>query len=107
MVAPARHKHQHKKRLGQHQKHTKQFKQVYWPYLPLVVIVIVSLLFTWYWHPRSRSATLPYATSMSISSLLSQTNTDRASNGVASLALNSQLNQAAQAKANDMVARNY
>jgi uncharacterized protein YkwD len=107
MVASNRHTHQQQKRHGKHQRPTKQFKQVYWPYLPLLAIIVAGLLFTSYWQPRSRSGVLPYATSMSITELLSVTNSDRGNNGVAGLALNSQLNQAAQAKANDMVARNY
>jgi uncharacterized protein YkwD len=52
-------------------------------------------------------AVLSYATSMSVSDLLAQTNTQRSGNNVASLSLNGQLNNAAQAKANDMVTRNY
>lgn len=50
---------------------------------------------------------LAYATSMSVNGLLSSTNGQRSSNGVASLSLNSKLNAAAQAKANDMASRNY
>ncbi|OGL29356.1 hypothetical protein A3D14_01140 [Candidatus Saccharibacteria bacterium RIFCSPHIGHO2_02_FULL_47_12] len=107
MVARARQAHHQQKRHGRHQKQTKQFAQVYWPYLPLVFIVIIGLLFNFNWHSSRKGATLPYATSMSISSLLSSTNSNRAGNGSAALSLNSQLNQAAQAKANDMVARNY
>ncbi|CAN5388190.1 hypothetical protein BH10PAT3_BH10PAT3_7060 [soil metagenome] len=56
---------------------------------------------------RTNSRVLSYATSMNNSDLLSQTNSQRSSNGVASLNLNAQLNSAAQAKANDMVSRNY
>lgn len=48
-----------------------------------------------------------YATEMSRSGLLSSTNIQRSNNGQSSLTINSKLNQAAQAKANDMVARNY
>jgi uncharacterized protein YkwD len=105
MVARSR-VHEHK-RHGKHQTHTKHFVKVYYPYLPLLIIVGVGILFNSYWQPRSRSGVLPYATSMSIGALLAQTNVDRANNGVAGLALNPQLNQAAQAKANDMATRNY
>lgn len=55
----------------------------------------------------SKGRVLSYATEMSQSGLLGATNSQRAANGVGALALNSLLNQAAQAKANDMVARNY
>ncbi|MDQ3065416.1 MAG: CAP domain-containing protein [bacterium] len=50
---------------------------------------------------------LSYATNVSISGLLSSTNTQRTNNGVKKLTINSKLNSAAQAKANDMVAKDY
>ena len=53
------------------------------------------------------SRVLSYATSMNSSELLSSTNGQRAANGAGNLSLNSKLTSAAQAKANDMVARNY
>jgi hypothetical protein len=55
----------------------------------------------------ARGHVLAYATSMSASGLLSSTNAARSSNGVKSLKSNSKLAAAAQAKANDMAARNY
>jgi hypothetical protein len=99
--------HHQKKRNGKHQKHTKHFVKVYWPYLPLLFFVSAGLIFNSYWQGKPATGVLPYATSMSISELLSQTNIERANNGKAPLSNNAQLNQAAQAKANDMVARNY
>ena len=50
---------------------------------------------------------LGYASEMGSSSLLSGTNNQRVANGLGSLALSSQLNQAAQAKANDMMVHDY
>lgn len=98
----------HKKRHGKHQKQTKDFLRVYWPYVPLLLIVTAGLLFSSYWRPRTGgTGVLAYATSMSQNALLSSTNQQRAANGRAALSLNSSLNQAAQAKANDMAARNY
>ncbi len=44
---------------------------------------------------------------MSRNGLLISTNTERSSNGLPALSINDKLNQAAQAKANDMVARDY
>ncbi|MBA3758522.1 CAP domain-containing protein [Candidatus Saccharibacteria bacterium] len=93
-----------RKRYGHHQKRSKQFHHVYLPYLPLVISIIASVLLSG-WSPKT--ATLAYATNVSQGGLLQSTNSERASNGQASLALNQQLNSAAQAKANDMVARNY
>lgn len=56
---------------------------------------------------RSSGAVLAYSTSMSRSDLLSATNTFRAQNGRAPLALNSQLNTSAQNKAQHMVDLDY
>lgn len=56
---------------------------------------------------QSKSNVLAYATEMSRDGLLAGTNTARSSNGLASLALNNQLNNSAQAKAQDMANKNY
>jgi hypothetical protein len=50
---------------------------------------------------------LGYATDMSITSLLNDTNNQRTANGLGALALNATLNQAAQAKAQDMMTNDY
>lgn len=50
---------------------------------------------------------LAYSGGISVDSLLASTNEARGANGVAGLALNARLEDAAQAKANDMVAENY
>lgn len=55
----------------------------------------------------TEKSVLAYATNTSISGLLGSTNQQRSSNGVSSLGINSKLNSAAQAKANDMVTRDY
>ncbi len=106
MVASARKTH-HPKRHGKHQKQTKGFLQVYLPYVPLLLIVLTGLVFTTFTHPPSRRGVLAYATSVSIGDLLASTNQERATNGQSALGNNASLNQAAQAKANDMAARNY
>ena len=87
---------------------TKTHAKIYWPYLPLLIL-LVGGLFMNIWMPLKGTspATLAYATEMSQSGLLSATNTQRANNGAGGLSLNGQLNAAAQAKANDMVARDY
>jgi hypothetical protein len=93
---------------------TKQaFERVYWPYIPIVIAITLLLslgnmggaLKAAVHHPLGN--VLSYSTSMSIGGLLSATNTQRNVNSVASLGLNGQLNAAAQAKADDMAARNY
>lgn len=93
-----------RKRYGHHQKRSKKFHTVYLPYLPLVISIVASVFLSG-WVPSR--GTLAYATNMSTSGLLASTNSNRSANGQASLALNAQLNSAAQAKANDMVARDY
>jgi uncharacterized protein YkwD len=91
----------------------KAFKKVYWPYIPVLLIISVLLSLTLQSGAISVAIakrggqTLAYATSMSSGGLLSSTNTARAQSGVASLKLNSKLIAAAQAKAEDMAARNY
>lgn len=90
-------------------QHPKHFLKVYWPYIPIIAVVVFGMLFSGV-NPRTnvnQPATLAYSTEMGIASLLSNTNSQRASNGLGALTLNSQLNSSAQAKANDMVAKDY
>lgn len=108
-------------RRANHQKYRprgvspRKFEKVYWPYLPIVALVTAVLAFgsqggafaSAAIHKVANGRVLAYSTSMSVGGLLSATNAQRSANGVASLALNSKLNSAAQAKANDMAARNY
>jgi hypothetical protein len=96
----------HKKRVGQHRKHDKHYAKAYWPYLPLIAVFAIGLLANT-WLGRMHHDVLGYATEMSIQNLLDNTNAQRSANSETALTLNSQLNQAAQAKANDMAARNY
>ena len=94
----------HGKRYGHHQKRSKNFAQTYFPYLPMTIILFLSIVLSGY---KPHRGVLAYATEMSQSTLLSATNNQRNANGRKPLTLNSKLSQAAQAKANDMVARNY
>lgn len=96
----------HKRRAGKHHKHTSDYTKPYWPYLPLAIIIGLGVLVNSFWGVVQQ-AVLSYATNTSISGLVEETNVQRTGGGLASLALNSKLNQAAQAKANDMAARNY
>ncbi len=108
----------HPKRHGHHQKRTTNFNKVYHPFMPLLLILTGSLLvFSALSSPRpsknnvktagSDPPVLSYATNTSTQGLLNATNQRRAAAGVANLSANSKLNQAAQAKANDMANRNY
>jgi uncharacterized protein YkwD len=95
-----------KKRHGLHHRQGRHYVKVYWPYLPLIAIIGIGLLFSNF-TPSNRRGVLAYATNVSISGLLNATNTQRAGNGKAALSLNSKLNAAAQAKAQDMANRDY
>ncbi len=94
----------HSKRYGHHQKRSKNFAQTYFPYLPMTIILFLSIVLSGY---KPHRGVLAYATEMSQTTLLSATNNQRSANGRKPLTLNTKLSQAAQAKANDMVARNY
>src|SRR5665213_666214 len=93
--------------------HKHAFDKVYWPYIPIVLIIGVLLsigiqsgsLAAYAKHPGGR--VLAYANSMTIGSLLADTNASRGANGVAALSLNNKLDTAAQANADDMAARDY
>lgn len=91
-----------------HHRHTKEFVKHYWPYIPLLIFVVFSLSLGYSVQPKFlNNETLAYATNMSSDGLLSSTNSERSANGKGSLGLNGQLTSAAQAKANDMVSRDY
>lgn len=101
-----------RKRQGFHHKRDSSYHKPYWPYLPLLGIIGFGFILNLLWTPinqasLSRQHVLSFTTSTSISGLLTETNNQRATHGIAELQLNSQLNAAAQAKANDMAARNY
>lgn len=95
----------HKKRVGKHHKTTKHYMKAYWPYLPISAIVslgfIVNILL------GSAGSVLGSQSDLSSDSLLISTNQARADSEELPLHRNSQLSAAAQAKADDMVARNY
>lgn len=99
--------HTSQRRHGHHQRRTRRFLKVYTPYIPLVLILSFGLYVSNFWRPAQQQAVLAYATEISRESLLFSTNSQRQQNSVGSLALNAKLNSAAQAKADDMVARNY
>lgn len=95
----------HKKITGKHHRHSKKYQKTYWPYLPLLLVVLAGLFLN---HVLpGKQAVLGYASDMSLQSLLDGTNAQRSANGEVTLSLNQQLDAAAQAKANDMAARDY
>src|SRR5688572_23170101 len=101
---PKTHRVHIKKRNGLHHRQGPRYLKTYLPYLPLIVSIALSLVVS-SWKPVQHG-TLAYATEMSVSNLLGATNTQRANNGQSALQNNPQLNNAAQAKANDMISGN-
>jgi hypothetical protein len=106
---PAKTKHKRAFHRGHNkERHTKRFLKAYAPYLPLLVIVGFGLFIsTTSNFKRLNSNVLSYATNMTDDGLLDATNAARAENGLKPLSHNSVLDKAAQAKAEDMAARNY
>jgi hypothetical protein len=96
----------HKKRVGAHHRQTKHYAKPYWPYLPVAFIIAVGILANSSWTHHNTDV-LGFATDVSSPALLADTNTDRQASHESSLVLDSDLMKAAQAKANDMAARNY
>jgi len=95
----------HKKRHGHHHHKGKQYGKVYWPYIPLLALILIGIGFT---LPASSTGnTLAFATDVTKQSMLSATNEQRLKDGDTALSLNDKLARAAQAKANDMAARDY
>jgi hypothetical protein len=71
----------------------------------MLVVVLSGFILNLTWNVGK--SVLGYATNVELTSLLQETNAQRSQNSQGALSLNSQLSQAAQAKANDMAARNY
>ncbi len=102
------HKTRHHSNLRPKHKHTKKYLQPYWPYLPLLTILIMIVSFLQPWRSSLVGPqVLPYATDVTMTTLLNKTNEERTRAGKDELALNNKLSNAAQAKAKDMVTRNY
>lgn len=105
LQAPPKKPRRDLRRTGHHQHKRKHFHKTYWPYLPMLAIVGLGLLFNAMW-PAYKSV-LGYATDMSAARLLTDTNQQRIDNGLDALSLNQKLTNAAQAKAEDMAAKDY
>lgn len=87
-------------------KHTKEYLSHYYPFLPLMVS-IGFLLFTLFSPLMVNKNVLAYTSNINPQSLLEATNLERKESGTGILQLNSDLQSAAQSKAEDMVNRNY
>ncbi len=104
VTRPKRNSKHHKKRGGTHHRHSDHYLKTYWPYLPMLLIVAMGLIVNSLW---SHQSVLGASSNFSNSSLLGNTNAQRTKDNEPSLALNGQLDAAAQAKANDMAQKNY
>lgn len=95
------------KRQTKHQKHMRKLhlQRISWFGVLLGGLLAIQLIYTFQSVDAGR--VLVYATSMSHTELAAATNNYRQQNGLAPLAINNKLNSGAQAKANDMVAKNY
>lgn len=89
-------------------KHTKEYLKHYHPFLPMLVsIAALLMIMLSSFGVVGKQGVLAYATNMNHQALLDATNEQRDKVGANRLALNDTLSRAAQAKAEDMVKRNY
>ena len=90
------------------EKRTKHFLKVYAPYIPLLLIVGCGLFMAGDAEfKRSQGTVASYATDVSDSGLLEETNEMRTREGLQPLTFDNALDQSAQAKADDMKKRDY
>ena len=100
-------KTRHHSNLRPKHKHTKDFLKIYWPYMPLLIFMFLILSLVSPWNYLNNKQILGYATNISSDGLLNETNIQRNKTGAKQLTISPRLNEAAQAKAQDMVNRNY
>lgn len=95
----------HKKRTAMHHRKSNNYVKVYLPYI--TVLFVFLLAFTINSSLNTKSKVLGSSSDFSDHSLLESTNTERLKAKLYNLTLSTQLDNAAQSKANDMVANNY
>jgi len=105
LVAKPRHTQAHKKRQAGHHRQTKHYAKSYFPYLPMIAIVGLGIFLNSFWMHSPQ--VLGSESNFTASQLATDTNKQRETNSLSDLSLNPQLNNAAQAKANDMATRDY
>ncbi len=90
-----------------HHRVSKEYARVYYPFLPVIALLITGIVWA-VASPRAlQQQVLGKAMSLSQQTLLQETNEERQVKDLSALALNADLARAAQAKAEDMVRRNY
>jgi len=97
----------HSKGLRPKHKQTKEYLKHYYPFIPLFVSIAALLMVVLSPVLSKRNEVLAYASDLNIQTLLKSTNIARQDSQAKALAINPILNAAAQAKADDMVKRNY
>lgn len=97
--------HHHKKATGQHHKKSKHYLKSYWPYIPMLFVVGVGIAINVLLTPTQ--GVLGDTSSLTPAALTAATNDQRTAVHEDTLKLNPELTAAAQAKAEDMAARNY
>lgn len=104
-TSPTRKHHAHHPK----ERRSKKFLKVYAPYIPLLTLVGlgIAMLQTPTHPPQFVGSVKSYATNMSDGGLLDATNKARREAGMSPLNYNGALDQAAQAKAQDMKSKNY
>jgi uncharacterized protein YkwD len=96
----------HRRLNGAHHKQDRHYLKSYWPYIPIFAILSIGILANTL-ITRTNHNVLGYATNISNSVLLADTNAARSTHNQSALEINDHLTAAAQAKANDMAKRNY
>lgn len=90
------------------EKRTRHFMKVYAPYIPLLLIVGCGIFVSGHTElKRFDGSVKSYATNTTDEGLLEATNSERLAQGLQPLRLNTKLDTAAQAKAQDMSDKNY
>lgn len=104
LATPPKPKTHHKKRQAKHHRQSKHYMKAYFPYLPMLLIVGIGLAINSLWASHG---VLGAQSDFSSTTLLRETNIQRAAGHEEALTIDPELAAAAQAKANDMVAVNY
>jgi hypothetical protein len=94
----------HRKRQAGHHRRSKRYVKTYWPYLPMLLIVASGVLIGNFW---TRPQVLGDSSNFTNEALVMETNEVRAEHSQPSLNLSPTLSVAAQAKADDMVSKDY
>jgi uncharacterized protein YkwD len=106
LTAPhKKHAPHHKKAHAGHHRRSKEYLKTYHPYLPLLLLIIVGLAINIFW--TSKTHVLGATSNLTSAELLQETNEERVRHNQDELKLSPNLSQAAQAKAYDMVKKDY